>query len=453
MSPTKHRLLEALALSPAPIADKALRWCDHLGAMSDAPDMLYRPFGSAALEQAARAVESWMAEAGMDTRRDAFGSVIGRLPAADAHSPVLLCGSHLDTVPDGGRYDGSLGVLLPVALCAELPRRQLPFHIDVVAFLAEEGARFGTGCLSSRAFIGSLARADLEKRDRDGVRLAEAVRVHGGRPDEVGSPCLPATGVLGFLEVHIEQGAVLEARGLPVGVVDTIVGQSRGRVTFEGKADHAGTTSMEDRRDALVAGAEFVLEVERLARSQAGPHAHLVATVGRFDVAPNASNVVPGFVDLSLDVRHPVDEQRRAAVMHLIDFARARARDRQLRVGWRFDGERDTVTCAPALSAQLSRAVADVGCEVLRVPSLAGHDAMVLAAAVPVAMLFVRTPGGRSHHPEERVMPEDVATAARVLGHFVERLARDRYRSCASACVSAAPDLEARAAMPVILPP
>ena len=401
------------------IVDAVLHWCTRLGQVSELDRMLYRPFGSRALERAAKLIESWMHESGMHTRRDTFGSVIGRLRADDDHRPTLLLGSHIDTVPGGGYYDGCLGVLLPIALCAALPERTLPFHIEVIAFLAEEGTRFGTGCLSSRAFVGSLEPSVLEKRDREGESVADAVRVHGGRPEQLTS-CAPSTeDILGYLEIHIEQGPELEARGIGLGVVERIVGQSRVALSIEGEASHAGTTPMESRKDALAMAAEMILEVERLARDDAS----LVATVGRLDITPNASNVVPGLVDMSLDLRHPIDEQRRAALAHMVGFARSRAQTRSLRATWRVDGERNTAECEPALTDELARAVAEVMEQpATRLPSLAGHDAMVMAKIMPVAMLFLRSPGGLSHHEDESVLPADVGLAVDVLARFFDRL-------------------------------
>ena len=225
--------------------------------------------------------------------------------------------------------------------------------------------------------------------------------------------------MLGFVEVHIEQASVLDSRDVPVGVVQAIVGQSRLSLRIEGQAGHAGTTPMDARKDALVAAAEIVVEVERRAQGCAG----LVATVGRLEVGPNASNVIPERVDLSLDVRHRGDPQRRAAVRGLVEFARARARARGLHVEVELDGERDAAVCDAEMTAMLADAVEAAGCPVVELPSLAGHDAMVMARAVPISMLFVRSPGGLSHHPDEAVEADDVVAAARVLERYVEGLA------------------------------
>ena len=361
-----------------------------------------------------------MVDAGLEIRRDSFGSVIARLPGSDAGRPTLMFGSHLDTVPDGGRYDGALGVLLPIALCANLAPRQLPFAIEIVAFLAEEGTRFGTGCLSSRAFVGALPRDALTKRDRAGVCLAEALQIHAGTPDRVGQASRDLAEVLGFIEVHIEQASVLESRGVPVGIVQGIVGQSRLSLRVVGQSGHAGTTPMHTRMDALAAAAGVIVEVECLGRRRPG----LIATVGRLDVQPNSSNVIPGVVDLSVDLRHPSDVERRSAVQEVVEFARTLAESRGLRASWRLDGERDAAVCDPDLVAELAHAVESVGCPVSELDSLAGHDAMVMAREVPIAMLFVRSPGGLSHHPDEDIVPEDVAVVARVLERFIEDRAR-----------------------------
>ena len=285
-----------------------MRRCDVLGSVSEEPDRLTRPFASDAMRRAHEHVASWMREAGMEVRTDNIGNLRGRYEAATDGRPALLLGSHLDSVRDAGRYDGPLGVLVAIAAVQAIHdgELRLPFAIEVVAFADEEGWRYGTTYLGSKALAGSFDAADLYRTDVAGVTMADAIRSFGGDPERIREDRWNAGELLGYCEVHIEQGPVLEARGLPVGVVSAIAGQSRHHLTFTGAAAHAGTTPMNHRRDALVAASAFVQAVEDYTTGKAG----LVATVGQLTVEPGAANVVPGEVSLSLDVRHADDAER-----------------------------------------------------------------------------------------------------------------------------------------------
>ena len=281
-------------------AADVLARADELGAVSEEPDRLVRRFGTPALAQAADRVAGWMEEAGLTVRRDAVGNLVGRTGGA---GPALVLGSHLDTVPNAGRYDGPLGILVGLAVVERLSaggaRPAVP--LEVAAFADEEGTRFGTAYLGSAAFAGSFDRAWLDLADDEGVTLGSAILEAGGDPEAATSSPVPS--LAGYLEVHIEQGPVLEREGLPVGVVSAIAGQTRVRVVVRGEAGHAGTVPMAARRDALAAAAEVVLAVERAGRSTEG----LVATVGALELSPNVGNVVPGGARLLLDVRHARD--------------------------------------------------------------------------------------------------------------------------------------------------
>jgi len=299
-------------------------------------------------------------------------------------------------------------------------RRRLPFGIEVLAFADEEGLRFGSTYLGSRAVAGTLDPADLDRTDREGITMREAVRASGGDPDRIGDDRWQAGPLLGYLEVHIEQGPVLEARGLPVGVVSAISGQNRYTLDFQGEAGHAGTVPMDSRRDALVAAAVFVQSVQGYAEGHGG----LVATVGQLSVRPGAANVVPGEVTLSLDVRHADDAERLVASRNLLEIASRIAKRRNIALKTRQDSENATVPCAQRLLSNLSQAVADLDRPVLELASGAGHDAVAMSALTDVGMLFVRCKGGVSHNPAESVTTEDVAVAIDVLGRCIELLAQ-----------------------------
>jgi allantoate deiminase len=416
---------ETSTTAPAALAAAALDRADRLAACTEEPGRLTRRFATPALTRAGDVVMGWMREAGMDARRDAIGNVIGRwAPPGGAPAGTILLGSHLDTVRDAGRYDGALGVLVALA-CVQRLRDEgaaVPFAVEVLGFADEEGVRYGTAYLGSSALAGTFDPALLARRDADGVPMAEAIAAVGGEPDAVAGARREAADLLGYVEVHIEQGPRLEAEDLPVGVVSAITGQTRAEVTFEGEAGHAGTVPMDRRRDALAAAAEWIGAVEARARAQDG----VVATVGEIAVAPGASNVIPGRATLSVDVRHPEDAVREAAVADVRARAGEIAAARGCRATWTDLQATAAVPCSPALTRALEGAVADAGVRVARLPSGAGHDTAVMAGLCDAAMLFVRCAGGISHHPAEAVRAEDVAVAIDVTGRLLERLARAR---------------------------
>jgi allantoate deiminase len=392
--------------------------CDELGTFSEEEGRLTRRFATPALRQAGERVRGWMEAVGLVVRRDAIGNLCGRLGPAGRRT--LLMGSHLDTVRDAGRYDGMLGVLVAIACLERLrdERRSLPYAVEVLAFADEEGVRFGTGYLGSSVVAGCFDPADLERRDVDGVTLSDAVRAFGGDLERLSSARRDPADLLGYYEVHIEQGPVLEASGVPLGVVVTIAGQTRSRVTFTGAAGHAGTVPMALRRDALCAAAEFVGGVEALARDEDGA----VATVGELEVQAAASNVIPGRVVLSLDVRHGADSVRSDLDRRLRERAGAIAAARETVMDWEVVQETPAVSLSAELTALVAEAVAACGHPVVRLPSGAGHDAVMLSRIAPTAMLFVRCAGGVSHNPAESVAVEDVAAAIEATTRFLERI-------------------------------
>jgi allantoate deiminase len=396
-------------------AEEVVARCRTLARVSDEDGLLVRAFGGPAMAEARALVGRWMAEAGMAVRVDAAQNLVGSIPGSDPGAGTFLLGSHLDTVRDAGAFDGPLGVLAAIAVVARLRAQDvsLPFGVDVLGFSDEEGLRFGTAYLGSRAVAGTLDAATLAVRDRAGVTVRDALGGDGAAASRRGER------LLGYCELHMEQGPVLEDRGAPVAVVEAIAGATRAEVRFAGRAGHAGTVPMALRRDAACAAAEFVLAVEAAARGTDG----LVATVGQLSASPGAPNVVPGEAVASLDVRHADDEVRHAAVDALRRRAEKIGAARGVAVAWSDRLDTPAVAMDRGLSDALARALRGAGQPDLRLASGAGHDAVALSAAMPVAMLFVRCAGGVSHHPDESVDAADVAVALDVLDRFLRTLA------------------------------
>jgi allantoate deiminase len=403
------------------LADDLVARCDVLARFSEVPDKITRTCLCEAMHQVHASLSDWMRQAGMTVRLDAAGNLIGHYGAARLNAATFLIGSHLDSVPDAGKYDGVLGVLLGIAAVRALDGRRLPFAIDVLGFCEEEGIRFRTPYLGSLAVCGRLDQALLERVDDKGVSLAEAQRRFGLDPARVMEASYPADKVLGYLEAHIEQGPILDRLHLPLGIVEGIVGASRCWLRFVGEAGHAGTLPMELRRDALAAAAEFVLAIERHARAVDG----LRATAGSVTVAPGAVNVVAGMARVTLDVRHPQDQVRQEATAALLDQAAAIADRRRVILHIEQSQAHGAVPTDPRLTGLLAESVAAAGYPVHRMVSGAGHDATVMADLAPMTMLFVRSPGGVSHHPAESVVPADVSAALEVIVAFLHRLAGD----------------------------
>ncbi len=399
-------------------AARVIARCRELARVTDTPGETTRLFLSPATLDAHTLVGWWMRQAGMETRVDDLGSLRGLRRAADPDAPTLVLCSHLDTVPNAGAFDGPLGVLLGLAVVEELAGEPLPFAIEVIAFSEEEGVRFGFPFAASLAAVGSLNDTHLDRTDTAGTTLREAIRGFGLRPENIVGSCALRPNTRAAIEVHIEQGPRLETEDIPLGIVDAIIGQSRFELTFTGQANHAGTTPMGLRADALVAASQWIVEVERFASS----YTQLVATVGRIAVSPGATNVVPGEARVSLDVRHPSDESRHAAVARLLTRAEHIAQARGVRVRARTLSEQPSVPLSAPLADGLEAAADVAGYRTARMYSGAGHDAMILAPYVPAAMLFVRSPGGISHHPGETVLEGDVEAALATVLELVQRL-------------------------------
>jgi allantoate deiminase len=405
-------------MMPLAKAGEVIHRCRVLAACSEEPGFTTRTFLSAPMREVHDHLRGWMETAGLAVAVDDAGNLRGTYHASSPLAPRLFIGSHLDTVAHAGAFDGVLGVVLAVALVDLLAGRRLPFTIEIVGFSEEEGVRFGAPFIGSRALAGSIDDALLSRRDAGGRTVRDAIRDYGLDPAHIGAAHLPGDAAA-YLEFHIEQGPVLDNLGVPLGIVDGIVGQSRLTLEFTGAANHAGTTPMGARRDALAGAAEWVGHVERLALGTPG----LVATVGQIEAVPGATNVVPGFCRTSLDVRHADNAVRRDAVTSLVTEARAVAASRGLGLHAVTRLEQPTTAMSPGLVAMLERAVRRSGAPVHRLSSGAGHDAMIMAARLPAAMLFVRSPGGLSHHPDESVTQEDVAAALTAGRCFLDDMA------------------------------
>ena len=388
---------------------------DAFAAFSDEPRRLTRLFLSDAPRRAAQAFIGWCGEAGLEARIDAAGNVVARYEGKRAGAPAVMLGSHIDTVRDAGRYDGNYGALAALAVIEALAERgeRLDHAVEIVAFGDEEGVRFRTTLTGSRALAGTYPEDALDQRDSSGVSMREALKAFGGDPERAGS--IRRTGVAAFVEAHIEQGPILEADGLPLGVVTAINGATRLEVGVDGVAGHAGATPMRLRRDALTAAAEMALAIEARARGEAD----LVATVGRFDVWPDATNVIPGHVQFSIDVRSPDDQRRAAALADLEARITAIAASRGVRVSIAKPHDANAFACDPSIIADLKKAVEAVGVPPRLLPSGAGHDSMVMGKLCPAGMLFVRCKGGVSHNPLESITVEDCALGLKALTRFV----------------------------------
>lgn len=401
------------------LALEVIARCQALAACSEDAGSIRRTFLCPAMRDCHREIASWLESTGIVSRVDAAGNLRMEYPAALPDAPRLLIGSHLDTVPNAGAYDGILGVVLGIALLDSLEGRRLPFAIEVVGFSEEEGVRFGTPFLGSRALVGTLTPELLSRKDAQGITITQAIENFGLNPSEIPQAALRDDAVA-YLEFHIEQGPVLESEGHPLGVVETIVGQTRLQVTFVGHANHAGTTPMHLRQDAVAAAAEWITAVEDHAKYTSD----LVATVGSIQAKPGTGNVIAGEAKLSLDVRHRIDEARKIAVAYLIRQAEEIATRRGLTAQSAVLLEQPAVPMNASLVAHAAQAVSLAGCEPYRMVSGAGHDAMIIAAKVPCAMIFLRTPGGVSHDPAETVAVGDVAKAIDCGCHLLDQLAK-----------------------------
>lgn len=406
------------------LGERALSRLDALAAITDEPGRITRLYLSPAHRRAADLVAEWMRDLGLDVSEDAVGTVRGLMPAGrsgpDANRKLLI-GSHIDSVIDAGKYDGCLGVVAGLLVVEELKARgvTLPFGLEILAFGDEEGVRFPTALSSSSAITGTYRADWLEATDADGIKVKDALKAFGGDPARVRDCTMSADSAIGYVELHIEQGPVLEHQGDALGVVTSIAGQSRFRLTIEGEAGHAGTNPMPLRRDAFAALAELSVFIERIAREGT---AGLVATIGKVAVHPGAPNVVPGNVEATLDIRAGADAPRLAAIDRIRHEVEQVARRRGVKI--RLERQTDVPTCPmnETFQSKLASAIGSMGENAKSLPSGAGHDAMAMARSFPAAMLFVRSKAGISHNPAEFTSVSDLGLAIEALVRFVVSL-------------------------------
>jgi allantoate deiminase len=407
------------AAKTSPLGEEIVGRINRLAAISETPDNITRIFLTPEHRAAADLIMDWMREAGMSARLDAIGNVCGRYEGERPGLPCLMLGSHYDTVRDAGRWDGPLGVITAISCVADLNKRgrRLPFAIEVVAFADEEGVRFASTLLGSRAVAGTFNERVLASKDSADISMREALVQFGLDPDHIGAAARVRGELLAYVELHIEQGPVLEAEGLPVGVVTAIAGATRLAARVTGMAGHAGTVPMALRRDALTGTAEIISKIEELCLTDGRG---LVGTVGYIHASPGATNVIPGQVHFTIDLRAPTDVHRNRALADISRQIDAIAKRRNLELRLDVTHENRTVPCAPWLKAQIAEAVAAEGYPVFELPSGAGHDGMAMVDIADVAMVFVRCRGGISHHPDEHVELADADAGAGVLLRVIE---------------------------------
>jgi allantoate deiminase len=411
--------LNAGTTRQAPLGEEIVGRINRLAEISETPANITRIFLTPEHRAAADLILSWMREAGMSAHLDAIGNLCGRYEGERPGLPCLMLGSHYDTVRDAGRWDGPLGVLTAIACVADLNKRgrRLPFAIEVTGFADEEGVRFASTLLGSRAMAGTFNERVLASKDSAGTSMREALVQFGLDPDHIGAAARARAELLAYIELHIEQGPVLEAKNLPVGVVSAIAGATRLAARLSGMAGHAGTVPMALRRDALTGAAECISAIEQLCLEDDGG---LVGTVGYIHASPGATNVIPGQAHFTIDMRAPTDLRRNRSVTEMVRRIEAIAKRRNLQLQLDVTHENRTVPCAPWLKAQVADAVTAEGYPVFELASGAGHDGMAMVDIADVAMIFVRCRGGISHHPDEHVEVADADAGARVLLRLVE---------------------------------
>ena len=394
---------------------------DELASVSEDAEVLTRTYGTEAFLEGRNLVARWMEQAGLQTRIDNIGNVRGLLLSGTANAKTLVIASHIDTVVNAGKFDGPLGVIMGLDIIEHLVQQKasLPFHIELIAFSDEEGCRFHTTYLGSKVVAGTFDVNLLTKKDNTGKSLHDVMHAMGGSANELQHDALPANNWLAYFEIHIEQGPVLYEKNIPAAIVTAIAGQRRITVTFKGVAGHAGTVPMHMRNDALCSASEFILAVEQFAKNRPQK---IVATVGKLDITHAASNVIPGEVICTLDVRSADDAILSSCYKNLQQLAQAICRQRNITMHWDLVQESKPVICDAGMNQLLANAIQQTGFEVVELVSGAGHDAVAVSPVSPVAMLFVRCFKGISHNPLENVELKDIEAAVEVSTNFIDQL-------------------------------
>ncbi len=399
-------------------AEKIVSRINELAAISEEQGCITRTFGTEAFIEGSKKVAAWMKEAGLETSIDNIGNVRGKLSSSNPNAKTFVIASHIDTVVNAGKFDGPLGVLMGLDLLENIKAKP-SFNIELVAFSDEEGCRFHTTYLGSKVLAGSFDKKVLSKKDAKGITLQEAVAAMGGDTDKLNNDVITEDKWLGYFEIHIEQGPVLYEKNIPVAVVSAIAGQRRAEITFTGVAGHAGTVPMDMRHDALCAAAEFIVEAEEFALENKDK---IVATIGRLTVHQSATNVIPGKVVCSLDVRSADETSLIAAYDSLKDFCELACGRRHVNVEWNLVQQTKPTICNEQLNSILEKAISDSGYPLIKLVSGAGHDAVPISSVAPVAMLFVRCFEGISHNPLENAETKDIASAIKVADNFIQQL-------------------------------
>ncbi|MFC0774294.1 M20 family metallo-hydrolase [Terrimonas alba] len=403
-------------------AKKILLRIDELAAISEDEGFIARTYGTPAFLEARNKVEQWMKEAGLSTRVDNIGNIRGKLLSNDPNAKTFVIASHIDTVINAGKFDGPLGVIAGLDILERLVQSKttLPFHIELIGFCDEEGCRFHTTYLGSKAVAGCFDNHLLQIKDEAGQQLADVIEANGGNVNELANDVIPKEQWLGYYEIHIEQGPVLYEKNIPVAVVTGIAGQYRAGIIFNGENGHAGTVPMTLRKDGLACAAEFVLAVESFAKQ----YANLVATVGKLHIIHPASNVIPGEVIVSLDLRSDNEELLVSSYAAIQKLAEEICQKRNCVLEWNLIQYNKPVICDTSMSRMLAQSINKSGQELVTLVSGAGHDAVTISTVAPVSMLFVKCFKGISHNPLENVEPEDIAAAIEVSDNFIQQLIR-----------------------------
>jgi allantoate deiminase len=404
-----------------PRAEKILQRINELASISEDEGCITRTYGTKAFIDGRDKVQQWMKEAGLQTSIDNIGNVRGKFLSKNPNAKTFIIASHIDTIINAGKFDGPLGVLMGIDLAEQLigSKTELPFHIELIGFCDEEGCRFHTTYLGSKAVAGSFDERVLNTKDARGISLKEVIEQNGGDVNELSKDAIAKENWLGYFEIHIEQGPVLYEKEIPVGLVTAIAGQCRVGLVFKGEAGHAGTVPMDMRKDALACAAEFVLEAESFAGAD---KKNLVATVGKLHIVNSATNVIPGEVICSLDLRSADENILLSAYKNSKEIAENICKRRNIVLEWNLIQQTKPVVCDAAMNKLLMQAIEECGYEAVQLVSGAGHDAVPVSVISPVAMLFVKCFKGISHNPLEDVEIKDIMAAIKVSDNFIKRL-------------------------------